>query len=373
MRQAGWLARHYYEYFRFTGNLQFLQETALPFMREALRFYEDFLVTDTDGFYKIYPSVSPENTPLNFMPADGKPLAHPMPTAINATMDVAILKELLQHLIEANRKAGGDPEAEKEWSRMLTHLPAYRLNKDGVVSEWIHPAFEDRYAHRHLSHLYPVFPGQEITQESDPNLFGAFETAVQRREIGAQSGWSLAHMAAIYARFGDGDSSLNCLDILSRSSLLPNLFTLHNDWRGMGVSMQMPAAPVQLDANMGWVNAIQEQLLQVSPQLIKLLPALPGRWKRGRLADWRFHTGKAALSWNRETGLFRAELTADRDTDMIVKLPDWAGACSITGEEVQPSPLGPAYFTVRMKSGAPPVVFESARFNDTKSYEEGCL
>lgn len=370
---AGWLARHYYEHFRFTGNLQFLRETALPFMREALRFYEDFLVTDTDGFYKIYPSVSPENTPLNFMPADGKPLAHPMPTAINATMDIAILKELLQHLIEANGKAGGDPEAEKEWSRMLTQLPAYRLNKDGAVSEWIHPAFEDRYAHRHLSHLYPVFPGQEVTQESDPNLFGAFETAVQRREIGAQSGWSLAHMAAIYARFGDGDSSLNCLDNLSRSSLLPNLFTLHNDWRGMGVSMQMPAAPVQLDANMGWVNAIQEQLLQVSPQLIKLLPALPGRWKRGRLADWRFHTGKAALSWNRETGLFRAELTADRDTDMIVKLPDWAGACSITGEEVQPSPLGPAYFTVRMKSGAPPVVFESARFNDTKSDKEGCL
>ncbi|MGG4143089.1 glycoside hydrolase N-terminal domain-containing protein [Paenibacillus algorifonticola] len=360
---AGWLARHYYEHFRFTGDVQFLQETALPFMLEALLFYEDFLVTDKDGFYKIYPSVSPENTPLNFMPADGKPLAHPMPTVINATMDVAILKELLQHLIAANRKMGGDPEAEKAWSRMLTRLPAYRLNKDGAVREWLHPAFQDRYAHRHLSHLYPVFPGQELTQESDPTLFGAFEKAVQRREIGAQSGWSLAHMAAIYARFGDGDSSLNCLDILSRSSLLPNLFTLHNDWRGMGVSMQMPTAPVQLDANMGWVNAVQEQLLQVSENFLKLLPALPKRWKQGRLADWRFYTGKVALSWNQETGSFRAELTADRDTDIIVKLPDWAGACSITGGEVQPSPLGPAYFTLRMKSGAPSVVIESESSN----------
>lgn len=356
---AGWLARHYYEHFRFTGNIQFLREMALPFMLEALRFYEDFLVIGEDGFYKMYPSVSPENTPLNFMPSDGKPLAHPMPTAINATMDVAILKELLQHVIEANRKAGGSPEAEKEWSRMLTRLPAYRLNKDGAVSEWIHPAFEDRYAHRHLSHLYPVFPGQEVTKESDPNLFGAFETAVQRREIGAQSGWSLAHMAAIYARLGDGDSSLECLDMLARSSLMPNLFTLHNDWRGMGVSMQMPTAPVQLDANMGWVNAVQEQLLQVSAELIKLLPALPGRWKRGKLADWRFHTGKVALDWNRETGSFKAVLTADRDTDTIVKLPDWAGACTITGGYVQTSPLGPTYFMVRMKSGAPPVIFES--------------
>ncbi|WP_438349982.1 glycosyl hydrolase family 95 catalytic domain-containing protein [Paenibacillus sp. FA6] len=355
---AGWLARHYYEHFRYTGDLQFLQETALPFMLETLWFYEDFLVSDTDGLYKMYPSVSPENTPLNFMPTDGKPLAHPMPTAINATMDIAILKELLQHLIEVNQKAGGDPEVAKEWSLMLTRLPAYRLNKDGAVSEWIHSTFEDRYAHRHLSHLYPVFPGQEVTRESDPNLFRAFETAVQKREIGAQSGWSLAHMAAIYARLGDGDASLNCLDILSRSSLLPNLFTLHNDWRGMGVSMLMPTAPVQLDANMGWVNAVQEQLLQVSANLIKLLPALPGRWKRGRFADWRFHTGKATVVWNIDTGSFRAELTADRDTDTTVKMPEWSGACKITGEEIHPSPLGPSYYTVRMKSGAS-VVFES--------------
>ncbi|MFX3634312.1 MAG: glycoside hydrolase N-terminal domain-containing protein [Candidatus Pristimantibacillus sp.] len=356
---AGWLARHYYEHFRYTGDLQFLRETALPFMLEAIRFYEDFLVMDKDGFYKIYPSVSPENTPQNFMPTDGKPLAHPMPTAINATMDIAILKELLQHLIEANQQAGSDPEAEKEWSRMLTLLPAYRLNKDGAVSEWIHPTFEDRYAHRHLSHLYPVFPGQEVTKESDPNLFEAFEAAVQKREIGAQSGWSLAHMAAIYARLGDGDASLNCLDILSRSSLLPNLFTLHNDWRGMGVSMLMPAAPVQLDANMGWVNAVQEQLLQVSASLIKLLPALPSRWKRGSMTDWRFHTGKVTVVWNRDEGSFRAELMADRDTDTTVKLPDWAGACCISGGVVHPSPLGHGYYSIRLKSGASSIVFET--------------
>ncbi|MDF2647355.1 MAG: Alpha-L-fucosidase, partial [Paenibacillus sp.] len=355
----GWLARHYDEHYRFTGDLQFLQKTAIPFMREALQFYEDFLVTDEDGLYKVYPSVSPENTPLNFMPADGKPLAHPMPTAINATMDIAILKELLHHLIEANRATGGDPEETRSWNKMLDRLPAYRINKDGAVCEWIHPAFEDRYAHRHLSHLYPVFPGHEVTQESDPELFGAFETAVRKREIGAQSGWSLAHMAAIYARLGDGDSALDCLDVLSRSSLLPNLFTLHNDWRGMGVSMNMPTAPVQLDANLGWVNAVQEMLLQTAPNLIKMLPALPGRWKRGRLAEWRFHTGRVSMEWDREAGLFRAELIADRDTDMVVKLPDWVSSCAISAQEAQPSPLGPSYYTVQMKSGAPSVIFET--------------
>ncbi|MFC0215759.1 glycoside hydrolase N-terminal domain-containing protein [Paenibacillus chartarius] len=351
---AGWLARHYDEHYRFTGDLGFLKRQALPFMLEALQLYEDFLVTEDNGQYKIYPSVSPENTPLNYMPADGKPLAHPMPTTINATMDVAILKELLKHLIEAKQAAGGGSEEIVEWGRMIGRLPDYRINRDGAVSEWIHPDFEDRYAHRHLSHLYPVFPGAEVTRESDPVLFAAFDKAVRLREIGAQSGWSLAHMAAIYARLGDGDAALESLDILSRSCLLPNLFTLHNDWRGMGISMHMPAAPVQLDANLGWVNAVQEMLLQVSPSLVKLLPALPSRLRKGRLAGWRFHTGQVSMNWDLEAGILRAELMAERDTDIVVKLPDWVTSCTMNSERVSPP-----YVTVRAGKGAPPVVIEA--------------
>jgi alpha-L-fucosidase 2 len=343
---ASWLARHYDEYYRYTGDLDFLRERAMPFMREALAFYLDFLVTDGNGNYKLYPSVSPENTPLNYMPADGKPLAHPMPTTINATMDVALLKELLSHLIDGSRALGGDPAEIAEWSAMLERLPAYRINGDGAVCEWIHRDFEDRYTHRHLSHLYPVFPGHEVTRENNPALFQAFETAVQKREIGAQTGWSLAHMAAVYARLGDGSRALDCLDLLTRASLLPNLFTLHNDWRGMGVSMNMPTAPVQMDANMGVINAVQEMLLQASPGVLKLLPALPGRWRRGRLADWRFHTGRVTLEWDLDAGSFHAEITADRDTQLVVLLPDWAvsagikldgpeGASAALGQEAQ--------------------------------------
>ncbi len=326
---ASWLARHYDEYYRYTGDLEFLRERAMPFMREALAFYLDFLVTDENGLYKLYPSVSPENTPLNYMPADGKPLAHPMPTTINATMDVALLKELLSHLIDGSRALGGDPAEIAEWGAMLERLPAYRINGDGAVCEWIHPDFEDRYTHRHLSHLYPVFPGHEVTRENNPELFQAFETAVQKREIGAQTGWSLAHMAAVYARLGDGSRALDCLDLLTRASLLPNLFTLHNDWRGMGVSMNMPTAPVQMDANMGVINAVQEMLLQASPGMLKLLPALPDRWRRGRLADWRFHTGRVTLEWDLDAGSFHAEITADRDTQLTVLLPEWAVSAGI--------------------------------------------
>ncbi|MEO2203509.1 glycoside hydrolase N-terminal domain-containing protein [Paenibacillus pabuli] len=320
---AGWLARHYYEHFQYTGDMQFLREQALPFMREALLFYEDFLVLGEEGYYKIYPSVSPENTPQNYMPKDGKQLAHPMPTAINATMDIAIIKELLHHTIEASRMVDAYTSKIPEWEAMLQRLPAYMLNEEGAVKEWLHPAFEDRQDHRHLSHLYPVFPGQEVSREEEPLLFEAFEKAVHQRKLGAQSGWSLAHMSSICARLGDGEKALDSLDILARSCVLSNGFTLHNDWRNMGICLTMDAAPVQLDANMGWVNAVQEMLLLVSPERIKLLPALPARWIRGELKGWCILGGVLNLAWDRQRESFQAELTANRRMNTKLQLPEW--------------------------------------------------
>lgn len=350
---AGWLARHHYEHFLYTGDIRFLREEALPFMREALQFYEDFAVVGEDGTYRLYPSVSPENTPLNFMPEDGRQLAHPMPTTVNATMDIAIMKELLTHLIQANRLVGGPVLEEARWKRMLERIPPYRTNGDGALAEWLDPGFEDRYDHRHLSHIYPLFPGDEVTRESAPELYVAFEKAVRLRRLGAQSGWSLAHMASIYARLGEGDRALECLDTLAQSCLLPNLFTLHNDWRGMGICMDMPAAPIQLDANMGWVNAVQEMLLQVSPDMVKLLPALPERWRSGRLSGWRYHTGRITVEWNRDAGVFHAKLEAERETNILFSLPPWAGECSMSGQgvSIQPSTQGPLFHAVRLRPG----------------------
>lgn len=326
---AGWIARHYYAHYQFTGDKQFLLEEALPFMKEALQFYEDFLVLGEDGKYKIYPSVSPENTPENFMPKHGQPLAHPMPTAINATMDIAIIKELLQHVIAASRLAGVHTTKVPCWEAMLEHMPDYLLEPEGAVKEWLHPAFEDRRDHRHLSHLYPVFPGQEVTREEQPELFQAFETAVDQRRLGAQSGWSLAHMSSIYARLGNGERALESLDILARSCVLSNGYTLHNDWRNMGVCMSMPAAPIQLDANMGWVNAVQEMLLYVSEQWIKLLPALPERWGQGSIRDWCIPGGRMSCTWNRSSGFFRAELVADRRINTKLYIPEWVKGCEM--------------------------------------------
>lgn len=350
---AGWLASHYYEYYLYTGDTSFLRDNVLPFMREAALFYEDFLVEDADGRLMMCPSVSPENTPQNFMPEDGKPLAHPMPTAINATMDFAILKELLTRLIEGSAAAQRYEDEIPKWRRMLERIPPYQVNEDGAVREWMHPDFDDRYDHRHLSHIYPIFPGKELTREENPELFQAFETAVRKRLIGAQTGWSLAHMSAIYARLGSGDDALECLDVLSRSCLLNNFFTVHNDWRQMGVCMNMPEAPVQLDAALGWTNAVQEMLLYASPGKVKLLPALPNRWRQGQFEGLRFCTGSVDCRWDWDAGCFEAVITAERDTQVTVSLPEqfrdlvWSGAA----EGVTLAPGASATYIVTLEAG----------------------
>lgn len=347
---AAWLARHYYEYYLYSGDRNLLADKVLPFMREAALFYEDFIVLEQNGQIKFYPSVSPENTPENFMPTDGRPLAHPMPTTINATMDCALLKELLTHLIAGSREAKVYGDDIARWEDMLMRIPDYRVNSDGAIREWMDERFDDRYNHRHLSHIYPIFPGQEFTREEHPERFEAFETAVNKRLIGAQTGWSLGHMSAIYARLGDGNKALAQLDILSRSCLLNNFLTLHNDWRDMGVCLNMEEAPIQLDANMGWVNAVQEMLLYVSPTMVKLLPALPDRWPNGKVSDLRFCAGKVSFEWNREEGTFRAELTAERDTQITLKLPTEFAHYSLSGYNVSftTSALGDGFYDMMM-------------------------
>ena len=205
---AGWLAQYYYKYYSYTGDTEYLHSVVLPFMKAAADFYEDFIVFDKNGHIKIYPSVSPENSPLNFIPKDNVDMAHPMTSAVNSTMDLAIIKELFTNLIELCVEHNIYGNKIKIWENIVNSIPEYSVNKDGAVKEWQDDDFEDRYYHRHLSHIYPVFPGDEITTNDD--MVSVFEKAVDLRDISAQTGWSQAHMASIYARFNRGNDAMDC-------------------------------------------------------------------------------------------------------------------------------------------------------------------
>ena len=317
---AGWLAQYYYKYYSYTGDTEYLHSVVLPFMKAAADFYEDFIVFDKNGHIKIYPSVSPENSPLNFIPKDNVDMAHPMTRTVNSTMDLAIIKELFTNLIELCVEHNIYGNKIKIWEKIVNSIPEYSVNKDGAVKEWQDDDFEDRYYHRHLSHIYPVFPGDEITTNDD--MVSVFEKAVDLRDISAQTGWSQAHMASIYARFNRGNDAMDCLNNLVRSCMQTNFFTLHNDWRRMDLSLEMDsAAPIQLDASMGYVNAVQEMILYSSKKLIKLLPALSDNMQHGKITGWRFEGGTIDMEWNIPQNEFKAELTASKTFNIIIELP----------------------------------------------------
>lgn len=327
---AGWLAQHFYDYYLYIGDEEFLIERAIPFMLEIADFYEDFLYKDEAGKYTVCPSISPENWPSEFNAPEYK-----TDTSIcarityNATMDIAVIKEVLNNLINSCTEYNINSDRIPKWQEIINNLPKYQINEDGAVKEWMHPDFSDNYFHRHQSHLYPVFPGNEVSQDDNPELYKAFKIAADKRlVIGLkdQTGWSLSHMANINARLGDGDTAAECLDIMARSCIGKNFFTYHNDYRQMGITdsdlIFGKSTPFQIDANMGWTAAVYEMLLFSARDEIKLFPALPSRWKKGSISNLQARGQlNVSLEWDAGKNTYIAEITAEKACKVKIHAP----------------------------------------------------
>lgn len=322
---AGWLSRHFYEYYLCTKDEKLFKEKILPFMVEAATFYEDYIYEDENGMIELYPAVSPENSPMEYHDVKRTTASgHPMPVTKNPTIEFAILKELLTNLVEISKTHPELSGRVPRWEDMLLKIPEYMINESGAIAEWMDESVHDYYAHRHLSHVYPLFPGTEIEDSERFDLIPAFKKAVDMRELGFMTGWSLAHMAAIYARLQEGDKVFEALNMLTKVCLLDNFFTLHNDYRGMGITATHMGnetfAPVQLDALMGSVNAVQEMLVFVSAKTVKLLPACPDNFAKGS-AKLHFFDGTINMQWDVAKRFCKAEFMAIRDTSFVVELP----------------------------------------------------
>ena len=265
---AGWLAQYYWDHYLFTGDRKFLEEKTVPLLKEIVAFYEAYSSRDENGQWACIPSISPENTPVGAS----------VKLCGTTTMDVAIAKEVYSNLIHACGILGLEDAGLETWKSTLESLPDYKVNEDGAVKEWMDDAVRDNYMHRHQSHIYPVFPGTEVNPDSHPELMEAFGVATRKRlQVGIkdQVGWSLSHMAGIFARLGDAENAYECIKELANGFLERNLF-----------SYCMPGHIVMnLDGILGCSAAMQEMLLQSYPHndlfVVKLLPALPKAWPDG--------------------------------------------------------------------------------------------
>lgn len=331
---AGWIGQIYYDYWLFTQDDDFLRRRAVPFLKEVAAFYEDFLLPGPDGQYLVMPSNSPENWPQGDFSGSGT-----LAISINATMDIAVAREAIRHLCEACEHLGIEADGVARWRAMLSRLPPYQLNSDGAIREWQHPDLLDNYEHRHLSHIYPLFPGSEITRQSRPELFRGCKVAVEkRRVIGLkdQTAWSLSHLCNIFARLGEGDQALNCLELQARHCLGPNYFSFINDHRRQGVTMDSDYmgrdAPFQIDANLGWTAGVMEMLVSTTPEEISLLPALPEKWQKGRITGLCGRGGtRIDLQWSPD-GL-QAAITLGHRSDVLIRLPRTAQSSCASGSD----------------------------------------